>query len=157
MENSERPAKRRKRPRITLYDAIAGRVGHQGFLSPPRPSKERDTISDPATAIPPDEALWRRGDAPQRFQEDDIYFADRHLEPGQRLPDSDLLMALHRYVADFYEKAVKVGIGDDEEESWRSLDETALLALGMLIEEAAAEVMGETGDLALVRSEEGKG
>ena len=47
-------------------------------------------------------------------------------------------------MSDFYARATEHGGKYD----WKSLDETALLALGILIEEAAVEVLGETGDLA---------
>ena len=36
---------------------------------------------------------------------------------------------------------------------FRSLDETALLAMGILLEEAVREMLGETGDMALVEPE----
>lgn len=36
---------------------------------------------------------------------------------------------------------------------FRSLDETALIAIGVLLEEAALEVLGETGDMVLVEPE----
>lgn len=66
------------------------------------------------------------------------------------LPDSDLLKAVHRYVAHFY----AAGRGEAPDIDSRSMDETALLAFGVLLEEAAREALGETGDLALVEGEE---
>ena len=54
----------------------------------------------------------------------------------QRLPDSDLSKALHAYVSDFY-----AAIGDGVD--FVSLDETALLALGILVEEAAGGVWSD--------------
>ena len=135
MDGDSESHKRRKREQVTLYDAVAGRAGYEGFLSAPKPSKHRDTATTSATAVPPEEVLFCRKGAPVRYEEDDIYFAERHLNPGQRLPDSDLLKALHTYASDFYDRA----IGDGAELDWKSLDETALLALGILIEEAAHE------------------
>lgn len=151
-EEEIRPNKRRKRQNITLYDAVAGRAGYEGFLTTPQPSKHRDTPSTSTTAVPPEEVLFRRKGAPVRYEDDDIYFADRHLEPERqqqltRLPDSELLKVLHAYVSDFCATTEDGGEGD-----WRSLDETALLALGILVEEAAVEALGETGDLALVEA-----
>ena len=94
--------------------------------------------------------LFRRKEAPTRYQEDDFYWADRHLTDEQKLPESDLLKAVHVYASDFYSKATpNKGIVDFE-----SLDETALLGLGMLLEEMAAHVLGATGDLAFVEGEE---
>jgi len=130
----------------TLYDAVAGRVGYEGFLTERQPSRYRDTTSSTIVPIPPEEILYRQKDAPARYAEADEYEADRHLRPHQKLPDSELLKAVHAYVADFYEANVDTTGGINE----RSMDETALLAFGILLEEAAAESLGETGDLALV-------
>lgn len=65
------------------------------------------------------------------------------------LPESDLLKALHCYTSDFYSRATSdAGIDD-----WKSLDETALMALGILIEEAALHTLGETGDMVFTEGE----
>lgn len=94
--------------------------------------------------------LFRRKGAPIRYEEDDFYWADRHLTDNQKLPESDLLKAIHAYASDFYARAVKGrGMVDFE-----SLDETALLAVGVLMEEMAGEVLGETGDMAFVEGED---
>lgn len=134
---------------MTVYDAVAGRAGYEGFLTEPASSKHRDTISSTAKAVPPEEVLFRRKGAPVRYEEDDVYFADRHLRPDQQLPDSDLLKALHAYAADYYGTIV----GKDSAD-FKSLDETALLALGILIEEGAKQALEETGHLALVEPTE---
>jgi len=66
------------------------------------------------------------------------------------LPDSDLLKSLHCYTSDFYSRScVDSGLDD-----WRSLDETALLALGILLEEASLSTLGKTGDLVFTEEEE---
>ena len=135
-----------RRKQATLYDAVAGRVGYEGFLGEDAPTKYRDTVSRSNIAIPPDEVLFRRRGAPVRYEEVDIYTADRHLGPQQRLPDSDLLKTIHAYASDFYANATP----DGGKRDFKSLDETALLAMGILLEEAAAEALGKTGDLALV-------
>ena len=140
-------ANRRKR-QASLYDAVAGRVGYEGFLGEDPPTKDRDTVSRSDIPVPPEEVLFRRRGAPIRYEEDDIYCADRHLEPHQRLPDSDLLKTIHAYASDFYANAAPDGGKSD----FKSLDETALLAMGILLEEAAAEALGKTGDLALVEA-----
>jgi hypothetical protein len=143
-----------RRKQATLYDAVAGRVGYEGFLGEDAPTKYRDTVSRSNIAIPPDEVLFRRRGAPVRYEEDDIYTADRHLGPQQRLPDSDLLKTIHAYASDFYANATP----DGGKRDFKSLDETALLAMGILLEEAAAEALGKTGDLAFVEDarEEGE-
>jgi hypothetical protein len=68
----------------------------------------------------------------------------------KNLPESDLLKALHCYTSDFYSHAtIDGGTGD-----WRSLDETALMALGILMEEAGRDILGTTGDLAFTEGEQ---
>ncbi len=85
-----------------------------------------------------------------RYEEDDVYWADRHLKHGQVLPESDLLKAIHTYASDYYGRSTpNKGAADFE-----SLDETALLALGILLEEMAGHVLGQTGDLAFTEGEE---
>lgn len=66
------------------------------------------------------------------------------------LPESDLLKNLHSYTSDFYSRVTKDGGKVD----WRSLDETALIALGILLEEASLEILGGTGDLVFTEGEE---
>ena len=94
--------------------------------------------------------LFRSRGAPERYEEDDIYWAARDLEPDQTLPESDLLKAVHTYASYFYGRStLQKGAVDFE-----SLDETALLCVGILLEETAEHVLGETGDLAFVEGEE---
>ncbi|KAK4951911.1 hypothetical protein LTR10_009831 [Elasticomyces elasticus] len=141
------PASGRVKKPATIYDAVAGRVGYEGFLTDREPSKYRDRASTTSVAIPPDEVLFRRKGAPARFAEADIYETDRHLTTNQSLPDSDVLKTIHTYVADFYDWTY----GPDSVDT-TSMDETALLAIGILLEEAAADVLGTTGDLAFAES-----
>lgn len=97
----------------------------------------------------PEEALFRAQGAPDRYAENDIYAADQHLGPSQKLPDSDLLKAIHAYVSDFYSRAtVDGGVND-----MRSMDETALLAFGILLEEAAKDLLGSNGDMVLTEAD----
>jgi hypothetical protein len=77
-----------------------------------------------------------------RYEESDFYFASDSL-PSQSLPDSGLLKALHCYTSDFYSRATADGGRGD----WRSMDETALLAMGILMEEVCRETLGDTGDI----------
>ena len=75
---------------------------------------------------------------------------DRFLKPDQELPESDLLKALHAYAADFYHRSV----GPEANSSYGSMDGSALIALGILMEEICKEALGKTGDLAFVEGEE---
>lgn len=133
----------------SVYDVVAGRVSAAGFI-PDRlaVSTARDTTSSSTVAIPPEAVLFRTKDAPTRYTEADIYFSDER-KGITNLPQSDLLKALHCYTADFYSRATDDrGIGD-----WKSLDETALIALGILLEEASLETLGESGDLVFTEGE----
>lgn len=135
-DKTKRQKKRHARNREgTLYDAVAGRLGAQGFIA------GKNTKYLP---LRPDEVLFSRKDAPVRYEEDDIYFQNRHLPEPSPLPNSDLLKAIHTYVSDFYGS----GHLGDTSKDFRSLDETALIAIGVLLEESAKKALGETGDLA---------
>lgn len=138
-ENLTGDPKSAARVQGTLYDAVAGRLHSEGFIL--------DGHRKPAA---PDEFLFKRKNAPIRYQEDDKYFAHRHLPPGVSLPDSDLLKAIHAYASDFYGS----GTPGDCNVDFQSMDETALLAIGILMEETCAHALGKTGDLAFVEGED---
>ena len=104
--------------------------------------------------------MFRRKSAPEwlyganRAQgEDDLYWANEQLGPEQPLPESDLLKVLHVYASDFYGRATSDGGKCD----FRSMDETALLALGILLEESAKHCLGEKGHLVFVEGQEDGG
>ncbi|KAI1085182.1 hypothetical protein F5B20DRAFT_132847 [Whalleya microplaca] len=147
--------KRRKRD-ANVYDAVAGRVtttlpldDGSGHETPTHHNRvRRDRHRDPVLA--PDQVLFRRAGAPVRYAEKDIYYAHEGLRDGGRgvLPDSDLLKAVHEYTGHFYaalaaRRGARAVVDVDE----RSMDETALLAFGILLEEASREVLGKRGDL----------
>jgi hypothetical protein len=86
-----------------------------------------------------------------------------HVNPEQNLPaggqgvlpDSNLLQAIHTYTSKFY---AYTGLGTPKDDrkvyikgvkmlNEESMDETALLAFGILLEEASREALGKTGDL----------
>lgn len=138
-----------------------GRISLKGFIPKTQViSKNRDTPSSTALPIPPEDVLLGRkgapdleevisGDTSSDFYEKK-YWADERLTVDQPLPDSDLLKAIHIYAADFYSRAtMDKGLGD-----FRSMDGTALLALGILLEETAKEELGEAGDMVFVEGEE---
>jgi hypothetical protein len=100
-------------------------------------------------SLPPDETLFRGPRAPARFAEDDPYEQDRRLPVDVELPDSDLLKAIHAYAADFYDRQ----FAGDSAVDHQSMDETALLAMGYLINEASTQILGKTGDMALVEGQ----
>ena len=133
------------RRHASVYDAVAGRIGLNGFLKDAdAPGQSAVPVGTPK-ALTPDEVLLRRTRAPTDVPLD-FYKAEVRLGPSQRLPDSDLLKALHQYASDFFSMATY----DKGKCDVRSLDETALLAMGILLEEAAVEALGENGDMVLV-------
>ncbi|KAI9756513.1 MAG: hypothetical protein M1815_003384 [Lichina confinis] len=79
------------------------------------------------------------------------FFSPACLPDATLLPASDMLQAIHAYASDYYARATRArGRAGD----WYSMDETALLALGVLLEEACLLSLGDTGDLALVEGGE---
>ncbi|PHH64133.1 hypothetical protein CDD81_5008 [Ophiocordyceps australis] len=155
------------RRQATLYDAVAGRVNNShALMDYDRP--ERGEPDDPgtkqtqtgsirhslrATPLRPDEVLFRRKDAPIRYAEHDVYTAyERDVPRRDVLPESDLLEAIHAYASHFYgamqraqssQPRRKLRLNADDQ----SMDETALLAFGILVEEAGREALGRGGDL----------
>ncbi|KAJ5748693.1 uncharacterized protein N7511_010389 [Penicillium nucicola] len=140
--------------RANLYDAIAGRVNPRGIqATQPVASYHRDTASSGARPLRPEELLLRRQNnsaGPVSDQAERRYFAHEDLPADQPLPSSELLETIHAYAADFYEYAT----ADNGQDDHKTMDETALLAMGILIEEMSKDALGETGDLVLVEGQE---
>ncbi|KAL2421208.1 hypothetical protein ABEF95_006179 [Exophiala dermatitidis] len=132
---------RTQRP-VSLYDVVAGRVGQNGFLS------EEQTRSQNVLPLAPEDVLLRSTRIPaQRIL--DSYDAVGELPSSEKIPDSELLKALHAYASDFYSCATPEGGRYD----FHSLDETALIAVGILLEEAVRSSLGENGDMVFVEPE----
>ncbi|KAF2281008.1 uncharacterized protein EI97DRAFT_472183 [Westerdykella ornata] len=144
---TERPAKRRP----NVYDAIAGRVTDDGVIYPNRPSTVKPKTK--VQPLRPDEILYKARKAPVRYDESDHYFAHANLPEDQGLPSGELLTALHAYISNFYARSQR----RVNQKVWKSMDETALIALGILIEETTKEILGETGDFVFTEGmEEGE-
>jgi hypothetical protein len=128
---------------------LTGRISTNGFIpSIPHNSIDRDTLSSNLNPSNPEEVLYRVKHAPLLYEE--VYFANEKIEDPNRLPESDLLKAIHTYASDYYaSNTTNCGSSD-----WHSMDETALIALGILLEEAAREMLGDTGDMVFVEGEE---
>ena len=144
---SQRPS----RP-STIYDACTGRLAAERFIpAQPRTSSTRDTATSSQVPITPKEALLCAPRAPIEYEEHDVYSAHRELPDQGRdlIPQTDLLEALHGYASDFYGA---MGMAADVD--WGSLDETALLALGVLMEEQVREKLGSEGDMVFVEGED---
>ncbi|KAM4065429.1 membrane protein [Hirsutella rhossiliensis] len=154
LTDTENPRQSRRRRRIaTVYDAVAGHVwSKQATRDEAAGWEDRARVikhSTRHTPLAPDELLFRRKDAPERYAEHDIYNAHERDIPHGALPESNLLKAIHGYTSGFYgalarKHRPRLGGRDVDE---RSMDETALLAFGILLEEAGREVLGRRGDL----------
>lgn len=96
----------------------------------------------------PDEVLFKQANAPVRYEETDYYNAHARLPANQQLPSGELLTAIHAYVSKLYSRTTE----GDSQPAWKCMDETALIAFGILMEETAREVLGETGDFAFVEA-----
>ncbi|KAJ4505960.1 hypothetical protein HRR83_008475 [Exophiala dermatitidis] len=132
---------RTQRP-VSLYDVVAGRVGQNGFLT------EEQSRSQNVLPLAPEDVLLRSTRIPaQRIL--DSYDAVGDLPSSEKLPDSELLKAVHAYASDCYSCATREGGRYD----YHSLDETALIAVGILLEEAVRGALGENGDMVFVEPE----
>ncbi|KAI1816344.1 hypothetical protein GGS20DRAFT_240189 [Poronia punctata] len=150
-----------KRRQASVYDAVAGRVtstlplirADSQSVHDIRHHKRHASGSRRDPTLAPEEVLFKRAGAPIRYAEKDIYQAHEDLRDGGRdvLPDSDLLKSIHVYASHFYNQlpANRRTVHDDTGEgiSERSMDETALIAFGMLLEEASRDALGKRGDL----------
>ncbi|KAG9247380.1 hypothetical protein BJ878DRAFT_191246 [Calycina marina] len=142
VERQDLHQEERRSRKATVYDAVAGRLSTAGFIPDHVVySSTRDTHSSSTVPMGPETILFQAKNAPTRYAESDMYFANEHLR--HKLPDSELLKALHSYVSDFYHRS---GSNEDSTD-WQSMDETALLAFGILLEESSREILGKTGDL----------
>ena len=151
------PVEGGERRKATVYDVVAGRVGVNGFLT------ETQIQSARVQPLSPEEYLLRRwegqGKSLTEKEVGDGYSHERHFLNTHRpttlefdddhLPDSDLLRAIHSYAAEFYAHTTE----EKDNYDLRSMDASALLAMGILLEEASREILGKTGDMVLVEPE----
>ena len=131
---------KRKRRAASVYDAVAGRIGLNGFLGP------EQLATSSARPLAPEEVILNSINAPNQPL-DQWYSVE--LDGGdsdQQLPDSDVLKAVHTYASDFYDRTTHTRGQHD----YRSMDGTALIAIGLLLEEVCQQALGETGDMVLV-------
>ncbi|OAP56017.1 hypothetical protein AYL99_10169 [Fonsecaea erecta] len=127
---------------LTVYDVVAGRAGLNGFLT------QEQKQSENVLPIAPEEVLLRRSTIAEHVIKES-YDAAGHLSDAEKLPESELLKAVHSYASDFYSRAVpEQGTFD-----FRSFDETALIAFGILLEEAVKSALGRDGDMVFVEPE----
>lgn len=100
----------------------------------------------------PDEVLFKQANAPVRYEETDYYNAHARLPAEQQLPSGELLTAIHAYISKLFSRTTE----GDNQPAWKCMDETALIAFGILMEETAREVLGKTGDFAFVEAADEK-
>lgn len=123
---------------ITVYDTVAGRAGLNGFLT------QTQRQSENVLPITPEEVLYGRTTIPE-----DLIDQAYESAGSSELPQSELLKAIHSYASDFYSVAAEQQGTFD----FKSLDETALVAVGILLEEAVKEALGQNGDMVFVEPE----
>lgn len=133
------PAQRRF---ITVYDAVAGRVGQNGFLT------GEQMLSSTLLPLATEDVLGRQTAIPADLI-DNTPDPAAEASATKRLPESEMLKAIHTYASEFY-KSTTAGQGTYD---FHSLDETALVAMGILLEEATREALGENGDMVFVEPE----
>lgn len=95
------------------------------------------------------EARWAKKRGREKWTEEQVKELKGRLKVG-RLPDGDLCAAVHEFASLFYGAVGR-------ESDWRSMDETALLAVGVLLEETVSGLLGETGWTAFVEGERWEG
>ncbi|KAL2889654.1 Membrane protein [Ceratocystis lukuohia] len=168
---NEMPPRKRRR-QANIYDAVAGLVtSHQGNGLAHRQNDTTWHMNNSGQAstrhsvLAPHEALFRTANAPDLFAEYDLYNSHERLLPNTGegvLPSSELLKALHSYSSRFYDALGTLPTGQHKKAHFvgqrnineRSMDETALLAFGILLEEAGREVLGQKGDLVFTEGRE---
>lgn len=161
--NDKSQIRHRRRRRATLYDAFAGeyrnvcvnctlltrpgRINQNRFIGRPYASRWRHHLSSSNAPLSSRKFLSRKNqpkDTDEDFDSKDVDF----VSPDTRLPRSDLLEAIHSYSSHFYANAV------DRSKDFASMNETALIAMGILLEEFANHSLGRTGDLVLVERDD---
>ncbi|KAK6497878.1 hypothetical protein TWF481_012277 [Arthrobotrys musiformis] len=135
-EDEEEIEKKRGKPynfstKSNVYAASSSNVTISGRRLDIRHSK-------PASA---DEILFHNPSNPSFVLPDSVKNILEDQKVTGNLPDSDLLKVVHRYVAEFF--AAK---GWDEVMT-RSMDESAMLAIGVILEEYCREMIGKDGDM----------
>ncbi|KAF3049451.1 hypothetical protein E8E11_008284 [Didymella keratinophila] len=141
MVEAEVTEKASRRP-ANVYDAVAGRVTQAGLIG------NVQDVKSSRQPLRPDEVLFKQANAPVRYEETDYYNAHARLPADQQLPNGELLTAIHAYVSKLYSRTSQ----GDVRPAWKCMDETALIAFGILMEETAREILGETGDFAFVEA-----
>ncbi|KAI8935968.1 hypothetical protein NX059_007472 [Plenodomus lindquistii] len=130
------------RRKANVYDAVAGGVARDGLIENSTGSK------DSKQPLRPDEVLFKQAKAPIRYEETDYYHAHATSAVQQQLPNGDLLMSIQSYVSKLYSRTARPG----HDNTWKCMDETSLIACGILLEETARELLGSTGDLAFTEA-----
>lgn len=116
----------------------------------PRATRYGDTQASGGRDLRPEEVLYRHKPKKleQIVEDESRYFAHENLPADRPLPSSEILSAIHAYSSDFYAHKLR----DNGKHNFYSMDESALLAIGVLMEELAKEQLGENGDMALTEA-----
>ena len=125
-------------PRIrtipTIWDVMAGRVNHRGFISStPHYAMDRDNPS--SSTKPVNLRAWLSRHAPSSMKYAEPPPLSQSIQDAKP-KDDDLLRALHLYVSEFYAHL------PNGEINFQSMDATALMAMAMLLEETMESKVG---------------
>jgi len=125
-------------------DADIGRLNFEGFIpKTPRYPDGRDRPSVRMNPVVPDVLVRHNASA---FLKHTDHLQQDFFNPDPNLPNRGLVMALRAYASNFYARAIPGG----GEIDYCSMDTSALLAIGKLLEATVETIIGETGDLAFV-------
>lgn len=125
---------------------VLGRINRNRFIGRSHKSRWRHHLSS-SNAPSSSRNFLHSKDQPEETEDEGFGLKDADfMSFDTRLPESDLLEAIHTYSSHFYANIVDNHRSND----FASMDETALIAMGILLEELANHSLGETGDLVLV-------
>lgn len=125
---------------------ISGRVNRQRFLSRSNTSRWRRNVSS-TRAVRPSNAILSRLEGDEDLED----WIDEETLDDIPLPESDIIEAVQSYTGHFYANTTD----SRRTEHFSSMNGSALIAMGVLLEELGNELLGETGDMVLVEREDG--
>lgn len=125
---------------------ISGRVNNQRLTSRLNKSRWRRNASS-IRDIRASNQILSRLDGDKDLED----WIDDETPDDVPLPESDIIEAVQSYAGHFYANTTD----SRRTEQFSSMDGSALIAVGVLLEELGKELLGETGDMVLVERDDG--
>lgn len=124
---------------------ISGRLNRQGSTFHSYTSRWRRNVSSTRAVRPSNDIL-------SRLQGDDNLgdWCNEETLDDVPLPESEIIEAIQSYAGHFYANTTD----SRRTEHFSSMNGSALIAMGVLLEELGSELLGETGDMVLVERED---